>query len=78
MSNWQFSKYMSIIALHNDAAKNSLWRSTSALRLRTNNNNSKDRKRKEAALTPCFKKANGTSGSFNNHGRKDFSDKTMV
>ncbi len=49
MTNWQMGKYLSIIALHNDTAKNSLWRSTSALTLRTGNN-SGDRKGKGASF----------------------------
>ena len=28
MTNWQACKYESLLTLHNDAAKNSLWRST--------------------------------------------------
>ena len=65
---------MSIIALHNDAANNSLWRSTSALTLRTNSNNSGDRKGKCVAFTPSFKESNGSSGNFSNNGSKGFSD----
>ena len=31
MTNWQCNKYPSLIALQNDAAKNSLWRASSSL-----------------------------------------------
>ena len=30
MTNWQYGKYNSIIALHNNAAKNCLWRASSS------------------------------------------------
>ncbi len=55
MPNLQMGKYLSIIASHNDAAKNSLWRCTSAITLRTVNNGG-DRKRKGATFTPVKKK----------------------
>jgi hypothetical protein len=71
MTNRQTGKYFSIIALHNDAAKNSLWRSTSALTFRTNNSNSGDRKGKGASFTSSFKKSNGSNGNFNKNGNKD-------
>jgi hypothetical protein len=31
MTNWQMGKYLSLISLQNDAAKNSLWRASSSL-----------------------------------------------
>ncbi len=74
MTNWQTSKYFSIDALHNHAAKNSLWRSSFALTLHTNDNSSGDRKEEEAEFTPSFKKTDGRNGKIGSNGRKGFSD----
>jgi hypothetical protein len=73
MTNWQSGKYLSIIALQNDAAKNSLWRSTSSLTMSTNNSNSGERKGKGAAFPNNFKKSNGSNGSFSSNNNKGFS-----
>jgi hypothetical protein len=73
-TNWQTSKYLSIIALHNDAAKDSLWRPTSAFTHRTNSNINGNRKGKGVAFIPSFKNPIGSSGNFSNNGSKQFSD----
>jgi hypothetical protein len=74
MTKWQTGKYLFIIALQNDAAKNSSWRSTSALTLRASSNSSEDRKSKGTTLTTSFKKANVSNGNFSGNGSKGFSN----
>ena len=64
MTNWQTGKYVSIIDLQNDAAKNSMWRSISALTLRANDNRRGDNRGIRTKFTPSFKKLNGSNGSF--------------
>jgi hypothetical protein len=72
MTDWQTGKYLSIIALQNDASKNTLRRSTSSLG--TNSSSNTDRKGKGASFIPCFKKSNSIIGSFSGSGSKSFSD----
>jgi predicted GNAT superfamily acetyltransferase len=74
MTDRQTSTNLSIIALQNEAAKNYLWRSTSAFTLYTNNHNNGDRKGKGAAFAPSLKKSNSNSGSFRSNGSKRFFD----
>ena len=70
MTNSQTGKYVSIIALQNDASKNSLWCSTSSLGANSSSNTNK--KGIGATFTPSFKKSNSSSGSFKGSGSKVF------
>jgi hypothetical protein len=78
MTNWQAGKYDSLISLQNDAAKNSLWRSTGVNSPRTGLLARTQNKGKAPMTTSTFKHPNsgnnqnsrGSSGSFGGNANK--------
>jgi hypothetical protein len=73
MTNWQAYKYDSLLALHNDAAKNSLWRSV-AINIPKNISSTTTQDRSKAPMSmPSYTRPHGnigqsSHGSHNNFG----------
>ena len=79
MSNWQSSKYATLMALQTDDAKNSLWRSSTVITPRSGGSSSHQNKGKSPMTQPNFKrpqlsnfgqKNSGSHGSFGGSGQK--------
>jgi hypothetical protein len=78
MTGWQASKYTSLTALQNDAAKDSLWRSTAVHIPRSGNYGTTQNKGKASMPMPSYMRPHGNIGhnshgsyaSFENHGSK--------
>ncbi len=56
MSNWQASEYATQMALQTNAAKNSLWRSSTVITPRTGGSNTHQNKGKIPITDPSFKR----------------------
>jgi hypothetical protein len=78
MTNWQARKYASLIALQNDDAKNSLWRSIAVNILRSGSSSTKQNKGKAPMSMASYKRPrgsishniHGSYGNFGNNGSK--------
>ena len=71
MTDWQTSKYASLINLQNDVAKTSLWRSTAVNIPRSGNSETTQNKGKAPMPTmPSYKRPHGIIG-LNNHDNYD-------
>ena len=71
MTNWQTSKYATLMDLQNDAAKNSLWRSSTIITLRMGGSNSHHGKGKSPMPPPMSKRLQSTGfgqNTFGSHG----------
>jgi hypothetical protein len=67
MTNWQANKYDSLIALHNDVAKNSLWRSAAVNNPRNSISATTHIRGKAHAPLPSYKSPHGSIGR-SSHG----------
>ncbi len=56
MSNWHARKYATLMALHTDVAKNSLWRSSIVIKPKTGGSNTHQNKGKTPMTQPNFKR----------------------
>jgi hypothetical protein len=56
MANWQTGKYATLMELQNDAAKNSLWRSSTIITPRSGGSNSHHNKGKAPMAQPTSKR----------------------
>ena len=64
MSNWNSNKYLGLIDLQNDAAKDSLWRSTASLSLRaTTKSTGQTSTDRSSFTTKTFSNGNGNGNS---------------
>ena len=71
MFNWQFGKYATLMDLQNDAAKNSLWRSSRIITPRMGGSNSHHGKGKASMPAPMSKRpqvAGFGQNTFGSHG----------
>ena len=70
MTNWQASNYSSLLALQNDDAKNSLWRSTAGISPSSGSFCTTQNKGMAPMPTPSYKRPHGSVGqsSRDNHG----------
>jgi hypothetical protein len=65
MTNWPANKYESLLTLHNDTAKNSLWRSAAVNLPRNSSSANTQNRGKEAMPMPSYKRRHGNIGQSN-------------
>ena len=71
MFNWQSGKYVTLMDLHNDAAKNSLWRSSTIITPRMGGSNSHHGKGKAPMPAPMSKRLQPVGFGQNTFGCHD-------
>ena len=69
MTNWQTGKYATLMELYNDAAKNSLWRSSTIITPRLGGSNTHQNKGKSPMTQPTSKRHHPVVYGRNNSGR---------
>ena len=67
MTNWQTCSYPTLMALQNDAAKTSLWRSTTIITPRFNGYVTTQNKGKNHVPSPFYKRPQGNYFGENSH-----------
>jgi len=77
MTNWQAGKYDALIALQNDVAKNSLWRSAAVNCLRNGSSATTRNKGKAHVPLPSYTRPQGSIG-HNSHGSHNNLEVTEV
>ena len=72
MTKWQASKYVSLITLQNDAAKNSLWRSAAVNLPRNSSSATTINRGKTHVPMPSYKRPHGNIGQSSHDSQSSF------
>ena len=72
MTNWQANKYVYLLTLHNDVAKNSLWRST-AVNIPSNSGSATTQNKGKAHMPmPPYKRYHNGNGQNSHDSHNSF------